>query len=97
MYNIDAWYVCSYFVLPLYLKFPISLLIMQAIMLQTFFTLILRWKIRRTKFTILGIWICTGLVIGIPYAATHPRPYYGPQQVIVSPFSKEIPKKELNF
>ncbi|KIK02188.1 hypothetical protein K443DRAFT_538876 [Laccaria amethystina LaAM-08-1] len=51
-----------------------------AITLQTFFTLILRWNIRRTtsKFTILGIWAFTGLVIGISYAATRTQQYYGP-------------------
>ncbi|EDR07123.1 uncharacterized protein LACBIDRAFT_298950 [Laccaria bicolor S238N-H82] len=51
-----------------------------AITLQTFFTLILRWNIRRTasKLTILGIWAFTGLVIGIPYAATRTQRYYGP-------------------
>lgn len=51
-----------------------------AIALQTFFTLILRWNIRRTasKLTILGIWAFTGLVIGIPYAATRTQRYYGP-------------------
>jgi hypothetical protein len=47
-----AWYARSYSALPSYLKF----LITQAITLQTLFTLILRWNVRRTtsKPTILG-------------------------------------------
>ena len=72
-----------------------SLLITQAITLQTFFTLILRWNIRRTtsKLTILGIWGFTGLVVGIPYAATRTQRYYGATGYCQSLF-KRNPEKE---
>ncbi|KAF8149493.1 hypothetical protein B0H34DRAFT_189084 [Crassisporium funariophilum] len=51
-----------------------------AIAVHTFSILVLRWKAPRhiSKYVVLGVWIFTALVIGIPNAIHRNEKYYGP-------------------